>query len=231
MEFIRRSHAACRLRLALAVVPLLVASTVLAASKGEYREHDAHEHGHGALDIVVEGAKLVVERRIPAVNVVGFEHEPHDDHEREAVRQALLPFKDAASVLVPSPEAMCEVETIEAELFAMEHEEHHEDREPRKGERKVREEDEHEHEHEHEGDGHEGDEHRERGSDADADAHSELHAAYHFRCRAPERLDRIELRAFEHLRDAEEIEARVVTPAMQTAVELRPGRTVVELAP
>ena len=36
---------------------------------------------------------------------------------------------------------------------------------------------------------------------------------------------------FEHLHDAEEIEARVVTPAVQTAMELHPGEAVVELTP
>ena len=225
MEFIWRLEAARRVRPALAVVPVLVASAAFAASEDGHREHDAHEHGHGTLDVAVEGEELVVEFRIPAVNVVGFEHAPRDDAEREAVRQALAPFKDAASVLVPSPDAMCEVEAVEAGLSSMEEEAHHEHDESREDEGGE----EHEHEgHEHEEDQHEKDAHDE---EHDAEAHSELHAAYHFHCHAPERLDRIEVRVFEHLHDAEEIEARVVTPAVQTAMELHPGEAVVELTP
>ena len=230
MELACGLDAVRRVRPALSVAAVLLASTAFAASEGGHREHDAHEHGHGTLDVVAEGEELVVEFRIPAVNVVGFEHAPRDDAEREAVRQALVPFKDAASVLVPSPEAMCEVETIEAALSSMEHEAHHEHDESHEGEGREGGEDEG---HEHEGDdhGHDGDDHEEHGTDAGADAHSELHAAYRFHCHAPERLDRIEVRVFEHLHDVEEIEARVVTPAMQAATELHPGEAVVELAP
>ena len=44
-------------------------------------------------------------------------------------------------------------------------------------------------------------------------------------------LGRIDVRAFEHLSDTEEIDVRVVTPAAQMAMELHPGSTIVELAP
>ena len=247
MLFPWRLDAARLVRPALPVAAVLVASAAFAASEGEHREHEAHEHGHGTLDIAVEGEELVVEFRIPAVNVVGFEHAPRDDAEREAVRQALVPFKDAASVLAPSPEAMCEIETVEAALSSMEHEAHHEHDESHEGEGHAGDEGkEHEHEHkedehkqdghdaeEHEEHGHDGDEHEheEHGTDSGAEAHSELHAAYHYHCHAPERLERIVVRVFEHLHDVEEIEARVVTPTTQAAMALHPGEAVVELAP
>ena len=245
MLFPWRLDAARLVRPALPVAAVLVAGAAFAASEGEHREHEAHEHGHGTLDIAVEGEELVVEFRIPAVNVVGFEHAPRDDAEREAVRQALVPFKDAASVLAPSPEAMCEIETVEAALSSMEHEAHHEHDESHEGEGHAGDEGkEHEHEHEedqhkqdvhdaeeHEEHGHDGDEHEEHGTDSGAEAHSELHAAYHYHCHAPERLERIVVHVFEHLHDVEEIEARVVTPTTQAAMALHPGEAVVELAP
>ena len=208
MKSVREVGAAYSARIALAAVPVLVASAAFAASDGEFREHDAHEHGHGTLDIVIEGTTLVAELRIPSVNVVGFEHAPRDDAEREAVRRALVPFKDAASVLVPSAQAQCEVEEAEAAIVSMEGEEHHDDEFG------------------------EAEESEEEGHDEDEEeAHSELHASYHFRCAAPDRLDRIDVRAFEHLHDAEEIEVRVVTPGAQMAMEVEPGEAVIELAP
>ena len=115
------------MRPATALASVLLAGAAFAASEGEHREHDAHEHGHGTLDIVIEGEELVIELRIPAVNVVGFEHAPRDDAEREAVRQALVPFGDAASVFLLPEGAECEVEGAKTEIFSMESEDEHEE--------------------------------------------------------------------------------------------------------
>ena len=222
-----------------------------AASEGEHREHGAHEHGRGMLDVVAEGEELVVEFRIPAANVVGFEHAPRDDAEHEAVRMAAETFRNPASVLVLPAEAECEVEEAEAGIVGMGAEEHDDDH-AHEGEDHDHEGDEHakeEHEeegedHDHEGDEHakeededhdhakeEHEEHDEHSMDSDGEAHSELRATYHFHCHAPERLVRIEVRVFEHLRDAEEIDVRVVTATAQTAMELHPGEAVIELSP
>jgi len=231
-----------------ALVCLLWAGSALAVSEDEHREHGAHEHGRGTLDIAVEGEELVVEFRIPAANVVGFEHVPRDDAEREAVQQALAPFQDAASLLVPSAEAECELEMLHAGLWSLddleeggegeahgheehEHEEHaHEEHE----EHEEEEHDEHGHEeHEHEEEGHDEHEHEghEHGDESAAEAHSELRATYHFHCHAPEKLSGIEVRVFEHLIDADEIDVRVVTSGAQGAMELHPPETRVELVP
>ena len=219
MKCDRRSAAERRIRLATGLVSVMVACAAFAASDDEHREHEAHEHGHGVLDIVLEGEELLLELRIPAVNVVGFEHAPGDDSEREAIRQALVPFGTAAKVIGLPAEAECEAEEVDAEIHGMAHEG------------------------EHEGEGHEGEEHRheshahaeheddEHDADREMEAHSELHATYRFHCHEPERLDRIEVRAFEYLLDAEEIDVRVVTPVSQMATELHPDSTVVELLP
>ena len=228
MNFVQRLDFARRMRSATALASVLLACTAFAASDDERREHEAHEHGHGTLDIVVEGEELVIELRIPAVNVVGFEHAPKDDAEREAVRQALVPFGNATSLFVLSAEADCEVEEAEAAISSMGHEDEHEGEGHGDGDGHDHKKDEHETD-EHAKDEHE--EHAEDGSDSDAEAHSELRATYHFHCHAPERLGEIDVRAFEHLRDAEEVDVRVVTPAAQLAMELHPGSTVVRLAP
>ena len=227
MKINRKSRTALWRPAAVAFSSIFAASAAVAASQGEFRQHEAHEHGHGTLDIVLEGEELVVELRIPAVNVVGFEHAPHDDAEHAKVREALATFEDPASVLVPAEEAECEVEAGEAVLFSMEHDEHDEEG--------ARHEDD-DHESEAEGHGHDEDEaahadeegHEDHEEHAE-EVHSELRATYHFHCHEPDRLVRIEVRAFEHLLDAEEIEVRVVTPGAQTATELHPGETVVEL--
>ena len=202
-----------RVRRVAGIVPALLACAVLAEESGEHRELAAHEHGHGTLDIVVEGEELVMELRIPGVNVVGFEHAPRDDAERDGVRQALVPFGDAAALFVLPAAAECELEEAKATIMDMTNEDDHED-------------------HGHETDEHEEDEgHEEDEPDTASEAHSELHAVYRFHCHEAERLDEIEVRVFEHLHDAEEIDVRVVTPGAQLATELRPDSRLVVLSP
>ena len=225
MNCVQRLGAARRMRRAAGLAPAILACAAFAASHGEHREQEAHEHGHGTLDIVAEGEELVIELRIPAVNVVGFEHAPRDDSEREAVRRALVPFGDAASVLVLSAQAECEVEEAEAGVSGISLADEHASDGHRDDERRD------DGGHRHESDAHAEHEDDEHDSDSGMEAHSELHATYRFHCHAPERLGRIDVRVFEHLRDAEEIDVRVVTPAAQLAMELHPGSTVVELAP
>ena len=237
MKIISRLGIACRMRPAAALAPVLLAGAAFATSQDEHREHAAHEHGHGTLDIVVEGEELVIELRIPAVNVVGFEHAPRDQAEREAVRRALVPFGDAASVVVVPSGAECEVEEAEADIRSMADEGDHEGDRRRDGEGHDHDDDRHgtdepaKDEHEEREAHEEHEEHEAQGSDSGAEAHSELHATYRFHCHVPQRLDRIDVRVFEHLRDAEEVDVRVVTPSAQLAMELRPGSTVVELMP
>ena len=221
-------------------IPAILAGVAYAAAEDGHREHGAHEHGRGMLDIVAEGEELVVEFRIPAANVVGFEHAPRDDAEREAVHRAAETFRDPASVLVLPAAAECEVEEAEAGIVGMgagEHDGHahgahdHDADEHAKGEHEEHghAQEGHDHDHDHAKEGR--DEHDGHSAHSDGDAHSELHATYHFHCHAPERLVHIEVSVFEHLRDAEEIDVRAVTATAQMAMELHPGETVVELSP
>ena len=118
-------------------------------------------------------------------------------------------------MLVLPEEAQCELEASEAILFRMDDDE--DDDHGEEAERPGHDEDESAHADE--------EEHEEQAEEM----HSELRATYHFDCHDPDRLARFEVRAFDHLLDAEELDVRVVTPGAQTATEVHPGETVVEL--
>jgi len=248
MKTVSGPEVALPIRAATVLAGAMLASLVgvaYAASEDGHREHGAHEHGRGMLDIVAEGEELVVEFRIPAANVVGFEHAPRDDAEREAVRKASETFRDPASVLALPAEAECEVEEAEAGIVGMGaggdddhgHGAHDHDHDVNEHAKEAHEDhdhakaggEDHDHDHDHAKEKH--DEHDGHSAHSDGEAHSELRTTYHFHCHAPERLVRIEVGVFEHLRDAEEIDVRVVTATVQTAVELHPGDTAVELSP
>jgi len=246
MKTVSGPEVALPIRAATVLAGAMLASLVgvaYAASEDGHREHGAHEHGRGMLDIVAEGEELVVEFRIPAANVVGFEHAPRDDAEREAVRKASETFRDPASVLALPAEAECEVEEAEAGIVGMGaeghddhgHGAHDHDHDVNEHAKEAHEDHDHakaggeDHDHDHSKEKHDG--HDGHSAHSDGEAHSELRTTYHFHCHAPERLVRIEVGVFEHLRDAEEIDVRVVTATVQTAVELHPGDTTVELSP
>ncbi len=61
---------------------LTLTSTVLFAAP-------PHVHGVGTLQLVLEENSLSVELRLPAINVVGFEHAPNDAQQKAAVQNAV----------------------------------------------------------------------------------------------------------------------------------------------
>ena len=48
----------------------------------------AHEHGPAEIELAVEGSDAVVNFASPLYNLVGFEHAPRDERDREASASA-----------------------------------------------------------------------------------------------------------------------------------------------
>ena len=60
---------------------------VLAADK-DHRQADAHEHGHGVVNIAIEGDRLSIELTAPGADIVGFEHVARSDQQKAIVTAA-----------------------------------------------------------------------------------------------------------------------------------------------
>ncbi len=89
-----------------------------------------HIHGVGTLQLVMEGNRLSVELRLPAMDVVGFEHAPREAKHREAVKKAVALLKDSRQILEPPAAAECVLATAEVESELLEakgddHGDHH----------------------------------------------------------------------------------------------------------
>ncbi len=68
------------------VLAAAVASTVFSASaQEEHRQLGAHVHGHGHLNIAIEGKTVSMELEVPGADVVGFEHEPSTPDQKAAL--------------------------------------------------------------------------------------------------------------------------------------------------
>ena len=152
----------------------------------------AHVHGIAELNLVLEGHDLHLELRSPAMNLVGFEHEPRSKADHEAVEKTAAILKDGDALFALTRSAGCRQESVDVESALLEdgghhgHDEHHTHHEK------------HGHEEHHE------DRHDEK-------THSEFHAEYRFHCEHPERLESLKVNLFQVFPGMEKVSAAVIT--------------------
>jgi hypothetical protein len=72
-----------------------------------FRTQGAHEHGVARLNVAVEGPLLLLELETPLMNLVGFEHAPRDDAQRQALAAAESGLRASARLFRPTAEAAC----------------------------------------------------------------------------------------------------------------------------
>ena len=155
----------------------------------------AHEHGVGTLSIAVEGHDVEIELTVPGSDVVGFEHLPSSESERQAVIAGVEILRDVNGIVVLTPKAKCRVEDVEVSSGLMEDKK-----------------DDHGSSHKHEHEAKDKDDHKE--------VHSEFVAHYHFHCDDPKQLTSATLGFFKAFPSADELEAKWITPRGQGAAEL-----------
>lgn len=202
---------------------LLLCGPVIAEE--EHRQLGAHVHGHGILNIAIEGKKVAMELEAPGADIVGFEHEASTDDQKEQVKAAINKLKkDAAKLFVFSGAAKCTFTSAKAELEGSdEHDAHydHSDEGKEKHEDHDHEEDakkEH-HDHEHE---------KEAGHEGEAE-HSEFHVAYKLECAAPGELKELNVSFFKQFPNSKELEVTVVNDAGSKTHEATPDQPLVKL--
>jgi hypothetical protein len=179
--------------------------SVYADSK--YKQLDAHEHGIANLNVVQDGNELIIEFISPAANIVGFEHEPATEQDREAINKARAMLMDGISLFRFPAEAEGVLEHAEVETD-LEHNDH-----------EVSE----------AGHGHENGEHHSDKHDHDGDGHGDFRAEYHFHVGNPKALTSMEVRLMQLFPAIERIKVQVASQSTQTAVELTPDMFKVEL--
>ena len=209
---------------------LLLTTVAIGTAHAQKREHDAHEHGHGALNIVIADSEMLVEMEVPGVHVAGFEHVPKTDAERAAVDAVVKRMRDGGRWFVASIGAGCELEHAEV---AMSYDEHHDDHDKHAkhddhDHGKHKKHDDHDHGKHKKHDDHDHDKHK---HDGEEEAHSSLHAEYHFECANVAALKEVRVDAFDGLANLETLSAQIATGARQTRQTLRPNARVVRLAP
>ncbi|MBU0500568.1 MAG: DUF2796 domain-containing protein [Gammaproteobacteria bacterium] len=94
----------------------------LIAQAEVHRLQGAHVHGEARLDIAQEGSDLILEFYSPAMDILGFEHEPADETERKMAQEAEKRLR-AADTLFKLPEnAECKLTLAEVKAGGEMHE-------------------------------------------------------------------------------------------------------------
>jgi len=218
----------CLSRKYLAVLMVGLLWRPLAAAESP-RAPSAHVHGHAALDVAIEGAYIDAELRTPAMNLLGFEHAPRNDGQRQALARAIAWLEDGAARLRPSANAGCRIEQAQVVTSAIASEdgkEHNQAQDHESG---------HEHDHAHDS-GHEHESHDEASGPGHDDGHSEeavhseLQARYRFHCDDPNAIEMIQVDLFDAYPGMQEIELQALAAGRQIGGSLTADNNVISLA-
>ncbi len=185
---------------------LTLTSTVLFAAP-------PHVHGVGTLQLVLEENSLSVELRLPAINVVGFEHAPNDAQQKAAVQNAVALLKNSGQVLILPDKAQCKIESAVVTSELLEHDDDH---------AHDNHDEAHDDDHDHD------DAHDDDHADHDHD-HADFDVSYGFDCRHPTALKQITLRLFQQLPQLERLDVDMVTTTGQTRQRLVSGQNLITL--
>ncbi len=154
------------------------------------RQLEAHEHGHGTLDMAIEGRTLEVGLEVPGADIVGFEHAAASDADRAAVAAAKKKLADPSLVFALPAQAGCKLVSADVALEG--------DAEP--AAETQRDED--------------------RGARHGEAAHSEFFVEYEFECANVTALAQITLSYFGSFPNARELEVTLVTEKGQKTFEV-----------
>jgi len=185
----------------LAITVILFAVFLATPLKAAERHHHAHEHGVSTLKIAVEGPLVEMRLVSPGMDIVGFEHAPSTDTDRQAVAKAGALLAEGGTLFILSADAKCGLVNADVDhpFLSSDTEKH-----AHGGK----------HGHDH------GEEHGHR--DAADDGHSAFQAQYRFRCEDIGKLRRMDVKLFEKFPAAREIEVEAITPRGQIARDLTP---------
>jgi len=202
-----------RINLAAALAALAVLSLAATASQAEdeHRELGAHVHGHGTLNIAVEGETVAMELEVPGMDIVGFEHEAESAAQKAALAKAKAELSEPLALFKLPASAGCVVKEAKVEV-EVEHE--HEDGD-HDDHAKAEDHDDHHADADHDDDEHEG--------------HNAFHVTYALSCQKPANLAAITFDYFKAFSGAQELTVNVVTAKAQSKYEVSRDKPELDL--
>ena len=202
----------------------------------EIRQADSHVHGAAVIAMALDGSQLSVEMETPLYNLLGFEHAPDTDAQREQVRNAKRALSAPAGLFGLASAAGCvpveaapvtlSFEEAEAKDVMLDHDHDHDDEDGHSHDDDHDHDDDHSHDdhHDHDEDHAEdthdaAHDHEDHGDHEDHEGHTHRDAllSYTFECEAPGRRDSVDLALFDAFEELMEVELVYLGPNRQIA--------------
>ncbi|MBY7701470.1 zinc uptake protein ZrgA [Vibrio harveyi] len=205
-------------------------SLTATANAEEYRQHEAHVHGHVEFNIAQDGKDLLIEITSPGADVVGFEHAPENAEQENALNNAIAALKDTNKLFAINQQAKCVIEDVHVAhtLGEESHEGHdhhdHGGHDHDKHDHEGHDHDKHDHDkhkdHDHDDHhDHDGHEHHE-GHDHEHGGHGEFTVEYRYHCDSVADLNSIDTTWFKQFPATESISVNLFTDTTQSATNL-----------
>jgi hypothetical protein len=188
-----------------------VAATILVLASAEgaaetVRQLDPHQHGHGTLNLAIEGQTVQMELEVPGVDIVGFEHKAETAEDGAKMEAAEKTLAQPLALFTLPDEAGCKITA--AKVFSVGATESDHD---------AREDDHQDHteglEHEAEQEG----------------EHSEFHGEYALLCSNVAAITAISFPYFEVFPNSAELAVTLITEKGQKAFEVNREHAVIDL--
>ncbi|MBD1565388.1 zinc uptake protein ZrgA [Vibrio sp. S12_S33] len=186
---------------AMSASSLMISTAVLANE--EFRQHDAHVHGHVEFNIAQDGQDLLIEITAPGADVVGFEHAPENDQQQQTLNKVLEQFNQPKAIFQLSSAANCHLEQSDI-THTLGSDEHHD------------------HDHHDKDIHHDHDEHH---HDDQHSAHGSFSVQYQYHCDDIAQLQQIDTQWFKLFPNTKSISANLLTDKAQSALELKENNT------
>ena len=184
-----------------------VTATIIALSASHgvaesVRQLGPHQHGHGSLNLAVEGQTVQMALEVPGADIVGFEYEATTAEDQAKVQAAKEKLAQPLALFVLPRNAGCKVTSAKV-VIAHESETDH---------------DAHEHEESAhaEADGHEAE-------------HSEFHAEYALTCSNVAAITTISFPYFDAFPNSEELAVTLITEKSQEAFEVNREHALIDI--
>lgn len=171
-----------------------------------HRQHAPHEHGHGTLNLAIDGKKMLLHLTTPSQDIVGFEHAATTQSQREAVHHARAVLSSPAELFTLPAAAECAFQQQSIRIgndpdSLSDEATHHEDHDA-------------DHHDDHEGEG---------------TVHSETEAEYQLTCEKPDALSEIGFPYFTRFPNAEELTVTAIGPMGQIGGEVSKANPLFKL--
>lgn len=182
-------------------IALFTATLLLLSAVQAHPSHQAHVHGVGKLDVVLDGQSLSLHLDSPLVNLLGFEHRAQSSADRQAVQDMSQTLRHAAAIFVTSPTAACRLSRVKLAATALEPSLLGEADAPKTAINAT---------------------FTTTTASQTRQDHSDLDADFVFHCAAPQHLQQIDVKLFDAFKNFVQIDVQLVTDRRQSAVKLTP---------